>query len=278
MSVIVGGEYDGMSVSELIKAYPEALGTTVRNDFPLLIKFIDAARDLSVQVHPDDAYAAAHETDNGKTEMWYVLDANADAEIIYGCEDHVTEHELKKAVVNCDLSDVLRRVKVSVGDVYFIPAGQVHALCSGVLIAEIQQNSNVTYRIYDYDRVDAMGKKRELHVSKALDTVMCYSSADIENMRFSGKFGRRAHHSDFKIIADCEYFRVSYIECKDGVQATFTVDEKSFAHLLFTDAENAELAVGGHSAKVCAGESYFIAANSGQVTIYGRCHALLSEP
>lgn len=278
MSVIVGGEYDGMSVSELIKAFPEALGTTVRNDFPLLIKFIDAARDLSVQVHPDDAYAAAHETDNGKTEMWYVLDANADAEIIYGCEDHVTEHELKKAVASCDLSDVLRRVKVSVGDVYFIPAGQVHALCSGVLIAEIQQNSNVTYRIYDYDRVDAMGKKRELHVSKALDTVMCYSSADIENMRFSGKYGRRAHHSDFKIIADCEYFRVSYIECKDGAQATFTVDEKSFAHLLFTDAENAELVVGGRSANVRVGESYFIAANSGQVTLRGRCRALLSEP
>ena len=127
-----------------------------------MVKFIDAKKDLSVQVHPSDDYAREHEGDNGKTEMWYVIDADEGANLIYGFQHEVTEEILRKAVETGTLDKHLQKVPVHKGDTYFVPAGTVHGIGKGILVAEIQESSNITYRVYDYDRVDKNGKKREL--------------------------------------------------------------------------------------------------------------------
>ena len=127
-----------------------------------MVKFIDAKKDLSVQVHPSDDYAREHEGDNGKTEMWYVIDADEGANLIYGFQHEVTEEILRKAVETGTLDKHLQKVPVHKGDTYFVPAGTVHGIGKGILVAEIQESSNITYRVYDYDRGDKNGKKREL--------------------------------------------------------------------------------------------------------------------
>lgn len=278
MSVIENGEFSGMTLKEYLTQFPETSGTDCKGkEFPLLIKLIDAADDLSVQVHPDDIYAKEHETDTGKTEMWYILEADEGAEIVYGVKEGLDREALCEALMSGAYNDVLHRVKVKAGDVYFIPSGQIHALCRGTLLAEIQQNSNITYRIYDYDRTDRDGKKRELHTAKALETVKCYNDSDIGKRQFSGKSGRRCAPDAFMVIADCEYFRACTAHVPEGEEIKFTVDEKSFASLLFTSADNAVLSAGGLCTSVSAGESFFIPAGIGEVTIHGSCTVLFSE-
>lgn len=279
MSVIENGAFSGTSLEEYIDAHPDALGSDVAGeDFPLLIKFIDAALDLSLQVHPDDEYARIHESEHGKTEMWYVIDADEGAEIIYGLCDSVTKEKLKRALEDSCILDKLNRMYVRKGDVFFVPPGQIHAICRGVLLAEIQQNSNVTYRIYDYDRIDSDGKKRELHVDKALNTVRYYTKDDLNTLQFCGKAGRRQAHEGFNIICDCSHFRVS-TAClsEDRSELRFTVDEKSFVSLLFTDAENASVCCGGVTVTASSGDSIFIPAGAGAVVLRGKCNVLLSE-
>ena len=278
LSVIANGEYVGMTLGDYVKADPTAVGKSFDGThFPLLIKFIDACDDLSIQVHPDDEYAQTVEQDSGKTEMWYIVDAVPGAEIIYGLSDGTGVDDFKSALRSCNIEGSLNRIKVQAGEVYFIPAGQVHAICHGVLIAEIQQNSNLTYRIYDYDRVDSQGKKRELHISKALDSVKSYSSRDIDDLRFCRKELRRRLPYSFKALCDCKYFRVSLAELKENGKASFTVDENSFASLLFTDAENTSVIACGNIIQISAGDSIFIPAGSGDVTICGSFKALISE-
>lgn len=158
-SYVANGIYKGQSLAEVLSAHPEYLGTKVENGkLPVLVKFIDAKKDLSVQVHPDDTYAREHEGDNGKTEMWYVVDADEGAHLIYGFQHKVTEEILRKAIETGTLDKHLQKVEVHKGDTYFVPAGTVHGIGKGILVAEIQESSNVTYRVYDYDRVDKNGK------------------------------------------------------------------------------------------------------------------------
>lgn len=279
MSVIENGIFAGVSLAEFLSDNPTARGSdSSSTDFPLLVKLIDAADDLSIQVHPDDSYAKVHENDSGKTEMWYILDADDGAEIVYGVKDGVCPEELKAAILNGSYDAVLRRVRVSKGDVFFIPSGQIHAICKGVLIAEIQQNSNITYRVYDYDRTDKNGKKRELHTEKALESVKCYSVKDIDKWQYSGRGRRRELPKGFKVIADCSYFRACVVNVIDNTKMTFTVDEKSFVSLLFTSAEDAELIYGSYSVPISAGDSYFIPAGTGEITLSGSCSAIISEP
>ena len=172
-SYVVGGTFDGQELAEVLRAHPEYLGERHKgeNTLPILIKFIDAKKDLSVQVHPSDEYAREHEGDNGKTEMWYVIDADEGASLIYGFQHEVTEEILRKAVETGTLDKHLQKVPVHKGDTYFVPAGTVHGIGKGILVAEIQESSNVTYRVYDYDRVDKNGKKRDLHFDKAVQVM-----------------------------------------------------------------------------------------------------------
>ena len=170
-SVIVNGPSQGKTLAEYIQANGnQVLGTHCRRfrDFPILVKFIDANQHLSVQVHPGNRYALSQEHQYGKTEMWYVMDAAPNSFLYYGFKREVSREEFARRIQEDTLLDVLNAVPVQKGDVLFIESGTIHAIGAGILIAEIQQNSNVTYRVYDYGRVGKDGKKRDLHIEKAL--------------------------------------------------------------------------------------------------------------
>ena len=157
-SIVANGPHKGKTLAEVLRLHQEYLGSKVKNgELPILVKFIDAKKDLSVQVHPDDEYAREHEADNGKTEMWYVIDAEEGASLVYGFQHKVTPKLLKKAIETGTLDKHLHKIKVRKGDVFYVPAGTVHGIGAGILIAEIQESSNVTYRVYDYNRVDKNG-------------------------------------------------------------------------------------------------------------------------
>ena len=159
---------DGTKLSDKVTAIELGENVTEFSFFPVLIKFIDAAQNLSVQVHPSDEYALKHEDSLGKTEMWYIVEAEEGAGLYLGFNQNVTKEEYEKAIQENRLTDYLNFYKVQAGESYFIPSGTIHAIAKGCLICEIQQNSNVTYRVYDYGRKDKNGKERELHVDKAL--------------------------------------------------------------------------------------------------------------
>jgi mannose-6-phosphate isomerase len=257
MSTVQNGALAGITVGELLRECPtELMGkTTISNgEFPLLIKFIDAADRLSVQVHPDDTYAARVEKDRGKTEMWYIVDADEDAEIICGLTEGFDNAAFVSALQKGELMSALGVQKVKAGETYFIPSGMVHAICKGILIAEIQQNSNITYRVYDYNRVGADGKLRELHVEDALAVIgkiedpaaVCAESDDAKG-----------------IIAKCGYFTVYHFENK---AFSMTAEDDSFVHLLCLGGE-AEIAYEGGKMTVSKGESVFVPAGFGAFSV-----------
>lgn len=256
-SVLANGPDQGLTLrAYLEKAGKEALGTACESfeDFPMLIKLIDAKKDLSIQVHPSDAYALEHEGQYGKTEMWVVLDAEPGASLYYGFDHEVSLEEFSRRVADGTLTEVLRKVPVKAGDVFFIPSGTLHAIGAGLVIAEIQQNSNVTYRVFDYGRLGADGKPRPLHVEKAL--------AVTER--------RPAPALDFgKHLGDCRYFTT------DGYQGEFrgTCDGTSFHALLFTDGQGT-LACGGETREVRKGQCFFLPAGSGEYHVTGDVRTL----
>lgn len=176
---------------------------------PLLVKLIDASDRLSIQVHPDDAYAREHERgDGGKTEAWYIVDAEPGARIVYGLRDgkQYNRKEFETAARSGQLEGMLNYINVKKGDLFFIPAGLVHAIGAGILVAEIQQSSDLTYRVYDYDRTDKNGARRELHLDKALDVIRPYTKDEIESLRFSK--GR----ADENVLVNCDFFSVELID------------------------------------------------------------------
>ena len=258
-SYVVGGAFDGQELAEVLRAHPEYLGERHKgeNTLPILIKFIDAKKDLSVQVHPTDAYAQEHENGQlGKTEMWYVLDCVPGAYLYYGFTHEISKEEFAERIKNNTLTEVLNAVPVHKGDCFFIPSGTLHTICQGIVVAEVQQNSNVTYRVYDYGRVGADGKPRALHIEKALDVT------------------RRTppqKHDFGSHLAQCEYFTV------DAKKGAFdgAADEKSFVSLLITDGAGT-LTCGGETVKVKKGESYFIPAGSGKYAVTGDCETLVT--
>ncbi len=254
INIIRGGKFDGMPLSEYLAAHQSAVSESWDGErFPLLIKLIDAEADLSIQVHPDDEYAAAHTDDLGKTEMWYIVDAAPDAKIIYGLKKRYTAEELRAAIEAGTLEELMNYVPVKKGETYFIPSGMVHAICRGILIAEIQQNSNITYRVYDYNRRGADGKLRELHVDDAL--------AVIE--KIPDPLAKRAQTDPVHgVLARCGYFSVYHFAGAFSMTAT----EKSFVHLLCLDGA-ATLTWGDGSMSVAKGESVFVPAGLGAFAV-----------
>lgn len=204
-SMVVNGEYKGWTLRDVLRAHPEYLGSKVSNgELPVLIKFIDAKKDLSVQIHPDDDYARVHEHQNGKTEVWYVLDAEEGAEIIYGFQHRVSAKILETALQTGTLGRHLQKVKVHKGDVYYVPPGTVHAIGAGVMVAEIQESSNVTYRVYDYNRADKDGKKRELHFQKAVEVLNMGIAPDVKQMP---RMVRYYPGCSREVLCRCKYSR-----------------------------------------------------------------------
>lgn len=260
---IISGKYTGRLLSEFVRENPQALGTKQKGDrFPLLIKLIDAEADLSIQVHPDDEYALSHTDDMGKTEMWYIVDAKPGAKLIYGLKRKYTRDELKTAIAAGTLESLMNYVEVKSGETYFITSGLVHAIGAGILIAEIQQNSNITYRVYDYNRRQPDGSLRQLHIEPALDVIE----------RFDPEAVKVEKTGD--VIASCKYFEVRAIAL-DG-EKTVCAGEESFLHLMITDGE-CEIICAGEKISTKKGGSVFVAAASGNVTLKGNATVIVSS-
>lgn len=209
VSVVDNGEQKGSPLSELLSLAPvEILGEKVFNKFgqkfPLLIKFIDAEKDLSIQVHPDDVMAAARHNGKGKTEMWYVIDSKPGAKLISGFSKKVSSDELESLIKEDKIVDVLRSYEVKKGDVFFLPAGRIHAIGAGLFVAEIQQTSDITYRIYDYKRTDANGNERELHIDLAREAIDYNSYEDLYTVIDSPD-------EDKEPLVSCNYFETNLI-------------------------------------------------------------------
>lgn len=205
ISIVVSGIYAGQNLKEVLEEHPEYLGSCsdTYSELPIIIKLIDAQQNLSVQVHPNDAYAKTYENgQNGKTEMWYILDAAPDAHLVYGFCQTISRSELRQHLENGTIEPYLNWIHVKKGDVFFIKAGTVHAIGAGILLAEIQQSSNLTYRLYDYNRTDQNGNKRKLHIERALNVIdmsVSLSSAQPHPVK-------KEHGSCIKKLSSCPYF------------------------------------------------------------------------
>lgn len=269
LSVIRNGEYAGMTLRDYLAKHPDHFSQTAQPDteFPLLIKLIDAQQMLSVQVHPDDEYARRVENASGKTEMWYVVDAKPGAGIYYGFKEAVTRSQMAEAIRSKTLTTMLNWVEAQKGDVFFIPAGTIHAIGAGLLVAEVQQNSNVTYRMWDYGRVGADGKTRELHIEKGLDvTVREYRGPTLPYEPDREVPGGTVRH-----LVRCERF------CVDAIHLCGLIEDfaqkRSFVSLLCLEGEGA-LLYGEKAMAVKKGESIFIPAGMGKYKLAGMMQVL----
>lgn len=260
---IANGEYAKKTLADYFAAHPDTLGKFAGKPFPLLIKFIDANDCLSVQVHPDDAYAA-RQNDQGKTEMWYIVEATEGAELIYGLSDGCTAEEFARAIREGKTEEAVRRVKVKAGECYFIPSGMLHAIGAGILIAEIQQNSDLTYRVYDYNRRGADGKLRPLHIEDAAAVTRPFTEEEINAIRFENGKSEGS-------LADCRYFRVEHRRVSG--EDTISVPDDTFLSVLCLDGEGS---LGGEP--ICRGDSYLLPCGLEKVTVTGNLELILSKP
>lgn len=235
-SVVSDGQYEGKSLSQIYKELGiEYFGKACETfrEFPLLIKFLDASEDLSVQVHPNDEYATKYENSMGKEEIWYVLDAEPEAKIVYGISEGLSRSDLVEAINSGTVSSSLNFVYVKKGDVFFIPAGAVHAIGRGIQIAEIQQSSDITYRVYDYDREDNNGNKRELHIDKSLDVI---------DFEFNGNCSIETEekvYEGYSVIkhAKCPYFSMDMIDFNTDFETEYKLCNDSFEIFMCLEGE-----------------------------------------
>lgn len=274
-SYVVGGEYDGMELAAVLRQHPEYLGErhSGESTLPILIKFIDAKQDLSVQVHPTDEYAKEHENGQlGKTEMWYVLDAGREANLVYGLNRSCTEEEIRKAITNGTLHHYLQRVPIHKDDVFFIQAGMIHAIGAGALVAEIQESSNLTYRLFDYDRIGKDGKKRELHIDKALEVANLTGSAEPRQPLRVLKY-RQGVASE--LLTRCKYFEVyrMIVNTERRQKVHYRADEVAFRVLLCVHGCGTITYEGGEFT-FYKGDCVFVPAASETLTIHGQAQFL----
>ena len=264
-SRIAAGPFKGKSLQEYIEwEGKKVLGShcAAFENFPVLIKFIDARENLSIQVHPDDEFALHEEGQYGKTEMWYVADCARDAYLYYGFSREISKEELKQRIQDETILEVLNKVPVKKGDVFFIEAGTLHAIGKGIVIAEIQQNSNVTYRIYDYGRKGADGKKRDLHIEKALAVTNRSPKVCID--------GFEPH------LGSCKYFTVDKLTLDGRVMKEMSgeVDGSTFVHMLVV--EGSGVVQNGEEVPFTKGDSLLITASTGRFEVKGKCQALIT--
>ena len=273
-SIVASGELAGKTLAEYIEAKGNSvLGTNCERFeyFPILIKLIDAKDNLSVQVHPSNDYAMRVEGEYGKTEMWYIVDCEDGAELLYGFKHKISSEEFAERIANNTLLEVTNNVPVHKGDVFFIEAGTLHAIGKGILIAEIQQNSNTTYRIYDYGRVGADGKPRPLHVEKACEVTELVPP----KYPTTAQGAPEAIDGGVKtLLRSCEYFNVNKLELDGNV--TLKADSKSFNSILVLDGE-CTVAANGESVTAAKGDSIFIDAGTGSYTVSGKGELIITD-
>ena len=276
-STLANGQYAGKTLEQYIEeAGKEVLGTNCRRfrDFPILIKFIDAKNDLSIQVHPDNRYALKNEGQYGKTEMWYVMDATKNARLIYGFYHDIDKETLRQSLEQGTVEKYLQKVPVKKDDVFYIEAGTVHAIGAGALIAEVQESSNLTYRMYDYNRVDKYGRHRELHIEKALEVANLHGSAE---PRQPMRVLRYKKGCASELLCRCKYFQVErqlinterYREMAD-----IRTGSNSFQVLLCIGGCGVLFEENGESLNFFKGDCLFLPADSVPLKIHGRAQML----
>ena len=276
-SHVCGGEFDGQSLAEVLKEHPEFLGSHPRTkgELPILIKLIDAKKDLSVQVHPSDEFAAREEHGQlGKTEMWYVLDTAKDAHLVYGLHRDTDAATLRRARAEGSVMKYLQKVPVRRDDVFYIEAGTIHALGAGPLVAEIQETSNLTYRLYDYDRTDKAGNKRPLHIDKALAAAdLRGKAAPVQPMRVR----RYRPGCAAELLCRCRYFEVNRLRVNtERIRAMvpYRADGLSFRVLLCVAGCGMMKRESGEVLPLFKGDCVFFPANSQPVWLHGRAQFL----
>ncbi|MCI1780004.1 MAG: class I mannose-6-phosphate isomerase [Bacteroidales bacterium] len=271
-SVVAEGELSGISLPDLIDIYKgDLIGRKnyekYGNRFPLLIKFIDAADDLSLQVHPDDELAGKRNMPCGKTEMWYILDATPEASLLSGFSKKITREEYKKMVKENTILDVINRYPVAHGDVYFLPAGRIHGIGSGTFLTEIQQTSDATYRIYDYDRKDKNGKSRELHVEQSLDAVNFDSEGDC------GTVSKNMDKTGLPVneLVKCDYFTTSLIipgnSTENAKVLNLDISKNDSFSILIVGRGSGILTAGDYSEGIRAGDVLLVPASFGSLRL-----------
>lgn len=267
-SVVENGEFEGVALNKLWSEHPELFGNPKGEVFPLLTKILDANMDLSVQVHPDDAYAKVHENGElGKTECWYIIDCKEDADMIFG-HNAQSKDELVEKINSGEWNELLNRVKIKPGDFFFVPSGTIHALCEGTLVLETQQSSDTTYRVYDYDRRDAEGNLRELHLEKAIDvtTVPHQVASSVPKVEEREK-------SKVTTFVESEFFTVYKWEVSG--KASFSAHEN---YLLLSVIKGAgKLVHNGETYSLKHGSHLILPVGFGEFSIEGSCELIVSH-
>lgn len=268
-SRIADGRYKGMLFNDYLSIIgKESLGwkCQAQDRFPILIKFIDAKQALSIQIHPDDEYALDNEGEYGKNEMWYVVDCEPGAYLYCGLSKNVDREEIERRIADNTITEILNKIEVKKGDVVMVKAGTIHAIGAGIIICEIQQNSNSTYRMYDYDRRDKYGNTRELHVKKALDVVD--TKAYVKDNTCEVMLEKNEHYSQERLV-QCKYFECFKYDIND--EARIPVDESSFVSVVFVDGSGT-IETDDYKEEVpfAAGESFFVSSGKRTVIIRGR--------
>lgn len=266
-TVVDGGPYDGLTTNELVATLRDRLlgrDNYLRygDEFPLLIKFIDAAGDLSVQVHPDDATAMRHGRKRGKTEMWYVMDSEPSATLMVGLKRSITPDEYKALVANGTICDAISRYNVKEGDCFYIPSGRIHSIGAGCFLTEIQQTSDVTYRIYDFKRKDKDGNFRELHTAEAADAID-YQVQESYRTEYD-----RVKNEPTELV-DCPYFRTALYDLDEPMTLDYS-ELDSFVILIGVCGEGTLTCDDGTSATLSAGHTLLLPATTGIVGVSGK--------
>lgn len=260
-STIVNGEFAGKELRDVLTK--EMMGTNCDkfDKFPILTKLIDAKDNLSLQVHPSDDTADKEKGEEGKTESWYIADCDEGAELIYGFKEDITKEEFIESVNNGTFIDKVNRVKVKKGECYHIEAGTLHAICKGIFLVEVQQNSNTTFRVFDYNRVGADGKQRELHVEQAL-RVINYKKQ--QTVTFSGE-ENTADYSK-KLLSECEFY--NFCELKTHSKYMSVADKSTFVSYVCIEGEG-EISCSENTVYLKPGDCVFIPAGTGEFNVDG---------
>ncbi len=270
ISTVASGVYKGFGLDNVLEKHPEWLGKSNQGEdgIPVLIKLIDANKDLSVQVHPDDEYAKKTEGELGKIEMWYVLEADPDATLIYGFINDVTKAEIRKSIEDNTIMRHLNSVPISAGDVFFIEPGTIHAIGGGSVIAEIQESSNLTYRVYDYNRKDKDGIQRDLHIEKALDVMNLKATPSVRTQMRVLKYKPGSAN---ELLCRCNYFQVERVLVSEKVSVDVGID--SFKIILCIDGQGI-ISDDDITLKFKKGDCIFVPAMSGSVELFGKMELL----
>lgn len=276
ISRVASGVWKGLRLDEVLKKNPEYIGThpSLNQKIPILIKLIDAKQNLSVQVHPDDDYARTHENGSlGKTEMWYVVDSSKNASLVYGFLCDMKGSTVRNSIKNGSIEKYLQRVPVHKGDVFFIRPGQIHAIGAGALIAEIQESSDLTYRMYDYNRTDKTGKKRALQIEKAMEVADLKASTKPRQPMRVLKF---ANGTASELLCRCKYFQVERILLnteRNRNLAEFQAGSNSFQVLLCVDGCGV-MFWNDSFLNIYKGDCIFIPADSVKIKLHGKAQLL----